>query len=300
MPWNREKPLIMIADDDNLTRTLVANLLRKEKYSVIEAKNGNEVLSLFKRVLPDILLLNIIMPEKDGLITCHELRKESYGEHVPILMITVLDSDEAIEEAFAAGADDYIKKPINGLVLKHRVRRLLETEGYRKKLETNAARDFLTGCLNRRAFTERLVSELHKATAKKYAIGLILCDLDNFKGINDTFGHTVGDMVLKMFVEVLHYRFGKYGFVGRHGGDEFIICLPKTTLVVLEILVQMTRMMIQEKSIMINENKVVFSSSFGIALMSHEKIDSYLTEEDVIADLITLADNNLYLAKEDK
>lgn len=300
MPWNREKPLIMIADDDNLTRTLIANLLKKEKYSVIEAKNGNEVLSLFERVLPDILLLNIIMPEKDGLVTCYELRKESYGKHVPILMITVLDSDEAIEEAFAAGADDYIKKPINGLVLKHRVRRLLETEGYRKRLEMNAARDFLTGCLNRRAFTERLVVELHKATTKKHAIGLILCDLDNFKGINDTFGHSVGDMVLKMFVEVLHYRFGKYGFVGRHGGDEFIICLPKTTLVVLEILVQMTRMMIQEKSIMINENKVGFSSSFGIALMDHEKIDSYLTEEDVIADLITLADNNLYLAKANK
>lgn len=127
-----------------------------------------------------------------------------------------------------------------------------------------------------------------------------MCDLDNFKGINDTFGHSVGDMVLKMFVEVLHYRFGKYGFVGRHGGDEFVICLPKTTLVVLEILVQMTRMMIQEKSIMINDNKVGFSSSFGIALMDHEKIDSYLTEEDVIADLITLADNNLYLAKANK
>jgi diguanylate cyclase (GGDEF)-like protein len=300
MPWNREKPLIMIADDDNLTRTLIANLLKKEKYSVIEAKNGNEVLSLFERVLPDILLLNIIMPEKDGLVTCRELREAVYGQHVPILMITVLDSDEAIEEAFAAGADDYIKKPINGLVLKHRVRRLLETEGYRKKLEMNAARDFLTGCLNRRAFTERLVAELHKATVKKHAIGLILCDLDDFKGINDTFGHSVGDMVLKMFVEVLNYRFGKYGFVGRHGGDEFIICLPKTTLVVLEILVQMTRMMIQEKSIMINDNKVSFSSSFGIALMGHEKIDSYLADEDVVADLITLADNNLYLAKEDK
>lgn len=120
-------PLILIVDDDRAMRTLLKVAMEEEGYRVIEAKNGQQCLEEYNRVKPDMILLDAIMPEMDGFTCCQQLRALQEDVYLPILMITALDDQESIDQAFVVGATDYVTKPIYWSVLSQRVRRLLET-----------------------------------------------------------------------------------------------------------------------------------------------------------------------------
>jgi DNA-binding response OmpR family regulator len=121
-------PLILIVDDDNSLRTLLRLAMQGEGYRIDDATNGQEALAKFERLQPDIVLLDAMMPEMDGFTCCQKLQGFSRGTTTPILMITFLDDQESVDQAFAAGATDYITKPIHWGVLSQRVRRLLQSQ----------------------------------------------------------------------------------------------------------------------------------------------------------------------------
>ncbi|MEM9272232.1 MAG: response regulator [Cyanobacteria bacterium P01_F01_bin.143] len=124
---NREKPLVLIVDDDRSMRTLLNLAMTEEGYDVVEAKNGEQCLGEYQLHQPDAILLDAVMPDLDGFTCCEKIRQRSDGKLIPILMITVLDDQKSIDQAFNCGATDYITKPIHWAVLSQRMRRLLAT-----------------------------------------------------------------------------------------------------------------------------------------------------------------------------
>lgn len=222
----RDHPLILIADDQALLRQLLRRALERDGYLVQEAADGAQAVSICRQERPDIVLLDVVMPGTDGLTACAALRELPGGHTLPILMITGREDEETINSAFAAGADDYITKPCNMLVLRHRVRRLLEAEKRRKVIEHLATIDGLTGLLNRRTLSQRLRQAMHDAQHTARPLSIILLDIDHFKRINDTYGHQCGDQVLRSLSALLRRELKQQGFAGRYGGEEFLLVLP--------------------------------------------------------------------------
>lgn len=294
----REKPLILMGDDNRLMRAIISDLLKREGYDVIGAENGEEVLSLFEQHSPDIVLLDVVMPIKDGLTTCRELRASERGKYTPVLMITALEDNASIEKVFSCGSDDYIPKPIKEIVLKHRIRRVLETERYRKKIEHYASYDLLTAVLNRRAFVKRLIEEISRAKREKDSIGIILADIDRFKIINDTYGHNAGDAILRTFARLLKQNCPEYNFIGRYGGDEFILCIPNAELEEVEEVAKRLQQNICQTEIDFGEKKIHVTASFGINVLNNFEAYRHLSYEEIVNVLIGLTDKALYSAKQ--
>ncbi len=168
----------------------------------------------------------------------------------------------------------------------------MEAEKAREFAEVTARTDFLTGLLNRRAFMERLEGERSRELRDKKSIGLILTDIDFFKKVNDTHGHDAGDTVLKAFSECLEKNSRKYDFVGRHGGEEFLIALPETDLEITRQVAERTRKMVEAMEVSLGEGKptIKITASFGVAVLTPEIADS-------IDSAIIRADHAVYRAK---
>lgn len=133
-PVQENSPLILVVDDDKSMRMLLRLALEQEGYQVLEAQEGAACIAAYQQQKPDAILLDAVMPGMDGFACCTELRSFK-GSTVPVLMITVLDDPDSVEQAFAVGATDYITKPIHWAVLRHRVRRLLEQSRLAQQLE---------------------------------------------------------------------------------------------------------------------------------------------------------------------
>ncbi|HSD83016.1 MAG TPA: response regulator, partial [Anaerolineae bacterium] len=133
-------PLILIADDEMDLRAMLRILLERDGYRIVEARNGEEAVALCQRQLPDVILLDILMPIMDGAAACAQIQALPGGDRVPVLMITALNDKQSIDRCFDAGATDYLTKPINNQVLRRRVRRLLRTRQAEEALRANEAR----------------------------------------------------------------------------------------------------------------------------------------------------------------
>ncbi|GAB4542725.1 MAG: hypothetical protein Tsb0014_35770 [Pleurocapsa sp.] len=149
-------PLILVVDDDRTMRSLLNLALQEEGYQVVEAKNGEQGLAEYSRLQPDMVLLDAVMPDMDGFQCCDRIRQLPQGDLIPILMITVLDDRNSIEQAFTVGATDYITKPLHWEVLSHRVRRMLA--GYQATLETQKVRQQIQ---TKQAWEENFSHTLH-------------------------------------------------------------------------------------------------------------------------------------------
>jgi PleD family two-component response regulator len=135
-PVQEDSPLILVVDDDKSMRMLLRLALEQEGYQVLEAQDGEACLATYQHCQPDAILLDAVMPVMDGFACCSQLRTFPGGERTPVLMVTVLDDPDAVERAFAAGATDYITKPIPWAVLRHRVRHLLQQSLLSKQLQS--------------------------------------------------------------------------------------------------------------------------------------------------------------------
>ncbi len=236
-----ESSLILIVDDDQTMRILLQQAMLLEQFSVQLASDGQECLDFCQQSRPDLILLDAVMPVLDGFQCCAMLYHLFEENCPPILMITTLDDEQSVEDAFVAGAIDYITKPIHWSVLKYRVRRLLEsswsmTEVKRLVRQLEAANqelhrlnrlDGLTHIANRRHFDEVFQQEWHRAATHSYPLTLILCDIDFFKQYNDLYGHVSGDACLIAVAEVISSAANQpTSLVARYGGEEFAILLP--------------------------------------------------------------------------
>ncbi len=220
-----DKSVILVADDDRSMRMLFANALRSDGFRILEASNGQSVLALCARSMPDIILIDAIMPELDGFEACKKIRQLHDGVDVPILMVTSLEDEQSIAHAFSVGATDYITKPVNFSVLRQRVNRLLQTSRIERHVRQLAYHDALTGLPNRTYFNQQLRHKISRASLNRRMLAVLFLDLDRFKMINDSLGHDAGDLVLKAVTERISRCVRKSDFVARLGGDEFTVVL---------------------------------------------------------------------------
>lgn len=243
--------VILVVDDDPSMRQVLRRVMEKDGYQVVEATNGEQGLEVYKRLKPQLILLDALMPVMDGFACCTHLQtlindpvseEEAFinvdclngASRTPVLMITGLDDQASVDRAFAVGATDYVTKPIHFAVLRQRVRRLIQqSQLYQKlqianrELQRLASLDGLTGVANRRRFDEYMDIEWQRMAKENLPLSLILCDIDFFKKYNDTYGHQAGDACLRQVADALRFCAKRsVDLVARYGGEEFAVILP--------------------------------------------------------------------------
>ncbi len=221
------QPRVLIVDDDRGSRLAMAEVLRNEGYWVDEATDGEQALVRCEEQAPDLVLMDAVMPKMDGFTACSLLQKLSQTRNVPVLIITALNDEASINKAFAAGATDYIAKPVNFWVLSKRITHLVQAHHAERHVHQLAYKDTLTGLPNRVMFNEHMADKLARPNAKSSQLALLFLDLDRFKLVNDTLGHETGDLLLKYFAERVLGCLRKDDMVARFGGDEFTILLDR-------------------------------------------------------------------------
>ena len=222
---SKNKAIVLIVDDDRSTRMTISNVLEREGLQTEFGSNGREAVSLYELLRPNIVIMDALMPVKDGFQACREIKALPNGDKTPVLITTALENEKSVNLAFEAGAADFIPKPINLSVLRQRVRRLLENQASERHVHRLAFNDVLTGLPNRVAFTDQLKQELDHAQRGKTQFAVMFVDLDRFKNINDTLGHDAGDQLLKALTGRLSNCIRSGDMLARLGGDEFIVIL---------------------------------------------------------------------------
>lgn len=220
---------VLVVDDDLTNIAIVAQLLEPE-FEVSFATSGKQALELIPSVMPDLVLLDVIMPDMDGYAVCEMLKADPATLGIPIIFITGLQESESEWRGLEMGAADYVTKPFNPNVVRARVRNQVDLKRARDQLLSLADTDGLTGLANRRSFDVALERE-HKRLARSHgSLALIMLDLDHFKAYNDLYGHVAGDDCLRRVAEVLMQTMQRPADVAaRYGGEEFACVLPETT-----------------------------------------------------------------------
>ena len=217
-----------MVDDEKQNRLLLTELFEGE-YKVIQAKNGLQALERARSHAPDLILLDVLMPEMDGMATIRALKREDATRNIPVIFITALDSPTDEEQGLNLGAVDYIAKPFHPSIVRVRVRNHLQIVHQRRLLEQLAALDGLTGIPNRRRFDESYALEWRRCQRAGQPLSLVVADVDHFKAYNDTLGHAAGDRVLQEVAAVLRQCARRPGdLAARYGGEEFVLLLPET------------------------------------------------------------------------
>jgi two-component system cell cycle response regulator len=224
---------ILIADDEPMSRRLLTRTLERAGYEVIAVENGRlAVEQLCKPDGPRLALLDWMMPELDGPGVCREVRKRPDLPYIHIVMLTSKGSKEDIVAGLESGAADYVIKPWHPEELKARLqvgRRISELEDRlveaRETMRFKATHDPLTSLFNRGVIVDLLSRELARTHREAGCTTVLMCDLDHFKNVNDTYGHVVGDEVLREVARRLLGSTRSYDLVGRYGGEEFLLVL---------------------------------------------------------------------------
>ena len=224
---------ILIADDEAMSRLLLQKTLERAGYEVTAVENGRQAAEqICKMDGPRLALLDWVMPEMDGPAVCREVRKRKERSYVYMVLLTSKEAKEDVVAGLESGADDYLTKPFDGEELKARLRtglRILELEDRlveaREEMRFKASHDALTSLWNRGMILELLGRELSRSHREHASTSILLCDLDHFKNVNDTFGHLAGDEVLRETGRRLLSSVRSYDFVGRYGGEEFLVVL---------------------------------------------------------------------------
>jgi diguanylate cyclase (GGDEF)-like protein len=217
---------ILIVDDSNMVRKTLRRHLAREDVQLEEAVDGQDALEKTATFLPDLMVLDVMMPRLDGIEVAKRVKADPRFSHIYIIMLTAMREVQDEVKGLDSGADDYVTKPFNSETLMARIHR-----GLRLSKEKSAAtRDPLTGLGNRRAFDASLAHELARVQRSGSPLSLIMCDIDHFKKVNDSLGHETGDLVLKELAEIIKINCRELDVPARFGGEEFVILLPDTTL----------------------------------------------------------------------
>ncbi|MCP3926339.1 MAG: diguanylate cyclase [Desulfobacterales bacterium] len=278
--------LILIVDDNTHNLKVVGSLLKNENYRTAFSRSGEETLKYLNDNKPDLILLDIMMPGMDGIQTCKKIKEIEIYREIPIIFITALTETDYLIKAFQAGGVDYITKPIFKEEVVARVKVHIRLKRTMDKLANMSITDEMTGVYNRRFAFQVLEKQINIAVREKQDFILCYIDIDNLKKINDTFGHSSGDLLITTVVEALKNNIRVYDYLFRMGGDEFMLLFLNTTMEKADNLVK--RLNKELKSTKIQGIPVDFS--FGFTQFDH----SQTIEPDK---LISLADENMYLDK---
>jgi len=300
--------VVLIAEDDAEINNLMTLTLRMENYDILQARDGAEALQLVDEHMPDLVLLDVLMPGMTGHQVAATLQGKAATANIPIIFVTAQHDMEDRVQGLELGVD-YICKPFAVPELLARVRSALRMKKLQEDLRiTNeqlarlAVTDELTGLSNRRGFQAQVEDELWRARRFGHPIAILMFDLDHFKKINDTYGHPQGDIVLKGFAEVLFHSSRRIDKVARYGGEEFAAVLPETDQAGTETFAEKVRaataaLAIQRSSNEENDGEPIrITVSCGAAVVP--AIPQSDTDVSLLANhLVQEADRCLYQAK---
>ncbi|MCL2045090.1 MAG: diguanylate cyclase [Oscillospiraceae bacterium] len=223
-----KKNSILIVDDENSNIMALTHILGSE-YMIYAAKTGEKALEAAEKHKPDVILLDIIMPEMDGYALIASLKSSSITQDIPVIFISGLSNFEDEEKGLALGAADYISKPFIPGIVKLRIANQIKIINQLRTIELLSLVDQLTSIPNRRGFDNRFSLEWIRAIREGTFISILMIDVDMFKLYNDTYGHQQGDVVLQIIAKTISQSLNRPGdFAARWGGEEFAVLLPST------------------------------------------------------------------------
>jgi diguanylate cyclase (GGDEF)-like protein len=293
---------VLIVDDDDLVRARLAALLRVSNFEVEVAGSGEEALRILSSAPCQIVLTDWQMPDMDGLALCRYVRTACYQSYIYVVMLTVRDAKQDVLTGLAAGADDYVFKgtPVEEILARIEIgRRITHVE---QSLRTSnrenrrlAITDPLTSAHNLRYLMKNLPKELARCRRYGHPLAVLSCDIDDFKQVNDRYGHQAGDLVLQAFVARSTSCLRKTSdWLARIGGDEFVIVLPETTLAGATSVAQKLRRQLAAQPVATNTGMVAFMASVGVTAFEPENVPAGPAAVD---ELLHRADQNLYASK---
>jgi diguanylate cyclase (GGDEF)-like protein len=289
---------ILVVDDNSDNVEIIATRLRYRGYHIMEAATGEEALSGVHRDCPDLILLDVMLPDIDGYEISRRIKSDETLPFIPIILVTARDSTQDKVAGLDAGADDYLTKPINFPELEARVRSMLrikrlqdELEEKNRELERLSISDGLTGLFNHRHIYGLLHEEFERADRTNERLTVAMFDLDRFKAVNDNYGHQAGDRVLEQFAGILRECAREIDRLGRYGGEEFLAVLPDTGIDDAFVFVERVRREVARRPFDIGRGEpLAMTTSCGVATYPHELIADPET-------LVRYADEALYAAK---
>ena len=288
----RENQLILVVDDSEMIHVLIGASLLSEGVEVLHAYDARSAKVLTREQKPDLLLLDLQLPDQNGLAFLQELKDDVELNAIPVIFLTGTNDVPVKVQAFNAGAIDYITKPFDNTELRARVNSALRTKRYQDLLATRAQLDGLTGLWNRTHFDQRLADEVAVSQRHKRPVSLIMLDIDHFKRINDAYGHPFGDLVLRRIANLLAGCLRQTEIACRYGGEEFGIILRETDHTGAMIAAERIRSTIEALELRFNTLTVRVTASLGVSSNEHLEADFSPNQ------LLLAADECLYLAKQ--
>jgi diguanylate cyclase (GGDEF)-like protein len=271
---------ILVVDDDPEVNQLIEFILLDEGYNVVTATDGKEALNLKKLKFVDLILLDINMPGLNGYEICNRLKESYETKDIPVIFLTGNSLCEDIVKGFDCGAIDYITKPFNGTEMLARVKNHLELKHNKDLLKEMALMDGLTKLYNHSYIHERLSEEISYSKRHNMDLSLIMFDLDNFKHVNDSYGHKIGDEVLIKVSSSILDMIREEDIAGRYGGEEFIVILPNTDQVSACKVAEKIRKAVKRLHWNIDNFKITISG--GVHTLKDETVNEFIEKTDIL------------------
>ncbi len=290
---------ILVVDDDQDGLYILRTYLTKQlKYEVHTAMDGEEALAKAEEILPDVMLLDVMMPKLSGFEVCKRFKDSPEGRYTPVILLTAKSELMSKIEGLDCGADEYLTKPYDISELGARIRSMLrikqlndELRLMNRQLEELSITDELTKLYNRRHINRKLEDEYRRATRYKRPLSCLMFDADHFKSVNDTYGHSFGDIVLKEIAQIIMDTARTVDVCGRYGGEEFILLLPDTEMDRATIVGERIRQKVEAHEFKNEEHSIRRTISVGLSALPDARI------KDEFA-LVEWADKALYEAKQ--
>jgi len=287
------KPRVLIVDDERSNISILGNLLEKDCEVVVATDGASALRRASGDGRPDLILLDVMMPEMDGYQVCRRLKEDASTRDIPVIFITAMGEEHDEEHGLAVGAVDYVTKPFSPAILKMRIRTHVELKRLRDHWQRLSTVDELTQLANRRRFDEMLASAWRRAVCEQQPIALIMADVDHFKAYNDHHGHPAGDVCLRRIAGAMDGEIRRSGdMLARYGGEEFACLMFGADVDGAEAVARRMRAAVEALQIR-NEHPEVrapVSVSVGVAAV----IPSGVQGAEVLVDE---ADRQLYDAK---
>ncbi len=281
---------ICVIEDDPQQRAVLTRRLRLWDYSVVDAADGQGGLRLVYEQRPRVVICDVVLPDLNGIQVCRQLRADPTMDGTYVILVTAFDRPEQKQRALDAGADEYLQKPYDVDELKARIRNGLRFNRLMDRLKRAALTDGLTGLANHTRFREILEREFMRSRRYGGKLALIMLDLDHFKAVNDTFGHEVGNEVLRLTARFLERTVREVDTVARYGGEEFAVICPETSIDDAARLAERIRVMLVRKLRVSDYPHIRVRASLGVAGIEDARVRS-------AGDLVTLGDQALYQSK---
>ncbi len=295
---------ILLVDDDDAIRRFMQTALGRT-YIYAEAADGAQALAVAHDVQPDLVICDVEMPNMTGIEFCRVFKSLERFAMTPVIMMTAREGTSLKVASLDLGADDYLVKPVDPLELGARVRSMLRLkvlqdglvaanahlQDLNEKLKEISITDALTGIYNRGSFDKRLAYEFERARRYKTPLACVLIDVDHFKKVNDSYGHPVGDLLLRELAQLLSSGLRTVDVLARYGGEELAALLPQTTLEDAVLAAERLRRSVEKASFSNGEVTVHCTVSIGVAGFPRPQVN---TPED----LVRSTDEALYRAKQ--